>query len=103
MVGMTYHIERCSGLSPRIAPCWVNILMPRFVAYFSSRKGTSLERQCLASTIYAIGATPHIGRRVKAVLHASFGSNRDCLVIFRIHCLLAHPTGISVISGCRDF
>ncbi|GFX26919.1 hypothetical protein TNCV_1840911 [Trichonephila clavipes] len=51
------------------------------------------ERQCLQTTIFMQdGATPHIGRQVKALLSAQFGDNRDYPDIFRMHGLLAHLT-----------
>ncbi|GFU01944.1 hypothetical protein TNCV_1524311 [Trichonephila clavipes] len=51
------------------------------------------ERQCLQSTIFMKdGATPHIGRQVKALLSSNMGDNRDYPDICRMHGLLTHPT-----------
>ncbi|GFU76227.1 hypothetical protein TNCV_527071 [Trichonephila clavipes] len=49
------------------------------------------ERQCLQTTIFMQdGATPRIGRQVKALLSANFGDNRDYPGIFRMHGLITH-------------
>ncbi|GFX78089.1 uncharacterized protein TNCV_972431 [Trichonephila clavipes] len=54
---------------------------------------TIKERQCMQTTIFMQdGSTPHIGRKVKALLSANFSDNHDYPDIVRKHGLLALPT-----------